>query len=296
MAQVDEVDDVLGDTPVEGVALFCFQFKAMLRKNVLLTKRNVKDLLREIIIPCIYLTIMIVLRHVLVDELYEAKHDYPVTDVDKWYSLEQQINWNLFAHSSEYNETAHPLAIAYAHETANCGQPAMESVMEAVKAQNLGLIKLPFTCFNSSEEMEKQEEAWGNIYFGVVFASLPDLPPAPLNEPVRYRLRMNHTLAPAVGEIADTAGSSAFASPQGNTTSQFTSGLFLAAQHAVGEAVLSVFGEGAGSTSLPPLRTQRAPTPKYSIPTGTEVLHFIVPVWMTVLFTLQVCTSAETLH
>ena len=284
----DEVDDVLGDTPVEGGTLFCFQFKAMMRKNVLLTKRNVRDLLREIIIPCVYLTIMIIIRHVFVDELYEPKHDYPVSEVHSWHSVEQVANWAARAMSTEYSNSSDGLTIAYAHETETCGYEPMESVIKAVEAQ--AFLRLPFTCFNSSMDMETQEMKSGNIFFGVVFESLPELPPASLIDPVRYRVRLNHTLAPAVGDLTDAAGSSAFTLPQGNITAQFGSGLFLAAQHAVGEGVLSVFGDG--TSSLPPLRTQQAPTPKYSIPTGTDVLHFIVPVWMTVLFTLQVCSSA----
>ena len=181
---MENYDSLLGGVPVEGGALFCFQFRAMLRKNAILIRRNCKDLFREILIPCVYLTIMIIIRHALLDQEYAAKHNYPVSEVASWHSPKQFENWFEYAHSTEYQDSPDPLTIAYAHETQMCGQSAMEAVMQAMEAQVVFTL-LTFKCFNSSAELESQEMKSGNIFFGIVFENLPELPPASLTDPVR---------------------------------------------------------------------------------------------------------------
>ena len=246
------------------------QLKAVLWKNVLLTRRNKRDFFREFGSPFLMLAVLSAISFAAYTRSRDAVPDYPA-------------------------QTVLPLAFvmdpSQAVWVAPCtGKSALGIFAGSVMA-NLYDRGLNVTCFECETASACGAASMLTSYANTPYAALGAVVFDSI-DPVSYRLRLDSSkYAPGVGTSNATSGYLPDGTPSPPDTSQQAyASTLMPLQMAVDAAIAAVTLQAAGRPTPPPytVLTKQFPSPSFFVDVSGAALVAIVPIYMTLIFTLQV--------
>lgn len=280
---------------------------AVLRKNMVLTTRNKRDAVREFGMPVLLLGVLVLLSRIEPNNEAPAVVTYPTYQAKALSTL--TVGKQLWlAPCASLSDGSLPAAVGLALTAAGAANVTCfpcESPSQACGAASL-LTAYP---------------AYGSAVLGAVVFDSTVLP-------VRYRIRMDrNTYAPDVGQgnFTPAYGADGFPAAPDATAGEWAAAV-LPLQLAVDSAISTVlanasmvitppsaaltadssilpggfavgassFGSGLAANATVPipqiaaLLTRQFPTPPYSVNALANVLAILVPIYMTLMFTLQI--------
>lgn len=281
------------------------QLKAVLRKNFALALRNKRDAFREFGMPLLLLLVLVILSNITKDSASGDVVDYPTKTVPSLSALAagKQI-WIAPCDPASLRRSSSP-------------QPAATSFATAVGRALILSYGANVTCFacekptqscGAASLLSAYPSAGSQVLAAIVFdgnSSDVNSIPITLNAwqmtrqrpPVSYRIRMDRGLyVPGVG----LGNSTSYYAPDGfpaipDPTAGVWSSWFLTIQAAVDSAITSALSTAAGrpasaasSASPSLLLTRQFPSLAYDLNVMATALQAVVPIYMTLVFTLQV--------
>lgn len=153
------------------------QLHGMLRKNWILTKRNAVELLREILIPVFYLSVMIVVRILLKGSEFPEESDYGQGNWNsKWWSFENVAFW-LF----DGRQDALPDNITVAFAPERSSSISLELLQLFSENFQLPLQYESPQCFEKNSSVNELQES--HLYSGNTATTFAPNLPTPGREP-----------------------------------------------------------------------------------------------------------------
>ena len=166
------------------------QLRGMLRKNWILTKRNPRELLREVLIPIFYLAIMIIVRWALQGSIYPAVPSYSDGGWNsKWWSYE---NVGLWFFDGRGDVLPDNITVGFAHTNGTCDQfPVMQKFISSfekpIRYEGKDCFPSSSQPFTNGSISVASELASDDLFLGVdatTTTTLPAPPPPGPNPPL----------------------------------------------------------------------------------------------------------------
>lgn len=258
------------------------QLSALLRKNLILTKRKFRDLLRELALPIILLGILMLLKSVVPNLPFEATMDYP-EDATSLNDGGVYIPSAFLALNATPTVGVAPCSDSGVQNLATILQAGDEYSLFCGRMSYILPVscwRLTYQCFNTTDELKAEATNHQTLYAGLTFA----VPLLSTDSPhVSFQILMNSSIVnyPSDGNFAKDE------SPSIVPRTVFAQTGFMGFQNAVQSAYLSL---KAGATA-PKFSSKQMPNGAFVLNSGVSVMQTILPLYLAILFSVQIRTG-----
>jgi ABC-type multidrug transport system ATPase subunit len=293
------------------------QLRAVLRKNFALTLRNKRDAFREFAMPLLLLLVLVILSNITKDAAQADVVDYPSNPLPSLVSIAAKQGSN----GSPPNKMiwVTPCSSAFIGQPATSFAVSVAQTLVSTYGVNVTCFpcELPTQSCGAASLLSNYPTFGNKVLAAIVFdgnSSDPNSVPITLSNwrsrssisapfpPVSYRIRMDRGLyAPGIGlgNVTTYYGPDGFPAIPDPTAGVWSS-YFLTVQAAVDSAITSALMVASGRSSPPTLGvaaspfspativTRQFPSLAYEINFMATALQAVVPIYMTLVFTLQV--------
>eukprot|EP00947_MAST-08B_sp_MAST-8B-sp1_P005517 g5517.t1 len=268
-------------------SLFTLQLKALLRKNVILIRRQGKLAVREFLVPVIFLVILTVLANVLPNTHHPEVLVNPAETVslDEFYDPDEGVIGLAPCSYADLHPgaTASPPPPPSSSPSSSSSSP---SIVDRLRTLLAGRIK-NVTCFATSDALLSfAKTSPAGMVAGAAFS-----PPTTAGGALGVTIYLNKTAGAAIP-------TSNVSSVDGNAgRGAFVGSGFLAFQSALQSVVIETQYAGVDPVALAALearttgatlRVREFPHRGYWTSTGTTILEYILPIYLTLVFAIEV--------